>query len=274
MSEYSRQIATIGSHAMNTIKNIKALVIGCETIGTECSKALVLMGINQIYLLDNINIKYGNSERYIFESEDIWKNNNIFIDTLCCKFLKKINPNANISKFNLNCYSNRYNINNLRNTIIDNNINVVVNTSLNVVNIEAICMDLNIPYIFGSNDGLFGYVFSNFGNNHICYDSDGEDTLEGFVSNIYYDSDNFICLEIDSIKIIPNSNLFVLILNENRIELEGKFSIVNKDHNIKYLLIKLNKNEFIEKLLVIDRNNIKYKEIKKKKIINHVEFLK
>ena len=50
--KYSRQIVTFGSNTMEKITNLNIFIFGCDTIGNECAKSLVLMGINKIFLYD------------------------------------------------------------------------------------------------------------------------------------------------------------------------------------------------------------------------------
>ena len=50
---YSRQIGALGKCTMTHISNLETIIIGCDTIGVETAKSLVLMGIKKIYLHDS-----------------------------------------------------------------------------------------------------------------------------------------------------------------------------------------------------------------------------
>ena len=116
---YSRQVGTFGIKTMNKINNLSLIIIGCETIGMECCKSLVLMGINNLYIYDNTIY---NSKYY---GRLIYKNSKkkYRLDELCSEFLKILNPNINVT-----ILKDIENTTYLSKIIKNQNINGIINT--------------------------------------------------------------------------------------------------------------------------------------------------
>jgi molybdopterin/thiamine biosynthesis adenylyltransferase len=53
-----------------------------------------------------------------------------------------------------------------------------------LIKFNDFCRKNNIGFILGSNLGLYGNTFVDFGNNYKCFDKDGEDVRNSLIVNI------------------------------------------------------------------------------------------
>ena len=117
-TDFSRQIGTFGKNTMEKISNLKPLIIGCDTIGMECCKSLVLMGISNIYIHDANTYDKKYTGRLIYKPSK----NKLKLHTVCSEFLKILNPVVNV-----HIISN-ITINNIDKLIKLENISGIINT--------------------------------------------------------------------------------------------------------------------------------------------------
>lgn len=136
--------------------------------------------------------------------------------------------------------------------------------------INDICRQNNICFIYTLNFGLTGYLFNDFGNNHIIKDVNGEKNLIYHIFNIEEKSDNY--------------EIFLDIKNEETFDLkEGEYVIFKDVKGLEFLndgvkkkILKITKNSF--EIKKIKNNNLKYieggivEEFKQEKILNFNSF--
>ena len=250
-TDFSRQIGTFGKNTMEKISNLKPLIIGCDTIGMECCKSLVLMGISNIYIHDANTYDKKYTGRLIYKPSK----NKLKLHTVCSEFLKILNPVVNV-----HIISN-ITINNIDKLIKLENISGIINTLNQTTNeIENICVNNKIPYLFGYNTEFIGYVFSNFGQWKVM-DINGENTLSGYIDN--YEIKNNITLYVHDCKKLPISNNFILKTKNKSIQCtSASFDLIKDiDLNQSTLKITVKYDEELETLL-LNNNNINYEENK------------
>ena len=154
---YSRQSYSIGRDVMYKLNDSSILVIGYSILSQEIIKNLVLLGINNIDIIqNNILENYEITGLYYLEDEYLNK-------------LRELNPTININsiktinneiefykKYNLVILTNYYSID-------------------EAIKINNITNKLNIGFIMTGCYGLLGYTFNDFGKNFIVNDIDGEE---------------------------------------------------------------------------------------------------
>ena len=178
---YSRQIFTYGIDIMKKIINLKILLIGLRGLGIEIAKNLVLSGPKLLSISDkNIcRINDLGSNFYINESDV----NNLTREEACYEKLISLNPYVDITINNGNIKEN------IR------EYNLIIITEILKINelyeINEICRKYNIGFIYTLNLGLTGFLFNDFGINHIINDINGEQNLNYNIFNIEEKGKNY-----------------------------------------------------------------------------------
>ena len=149
---YSRQSYTIGKDVMLKISNAKILVIGNSELSLEVLKNLVLTGINSIDINLKKCIKENISNLY-FSNKDLLFN------------LRKLNPTINIDV-----------IEEISDEFIKNyNLVILIDNILEEgIKLNNLCRQSNVPFIYTFYQGLYGFIFNDFGNKYVIEDVDGE----------------------------------------------------------------------------------------------------
>ena len=246
---YSRQIGTIGKKSMNKLLNLKVLVIGCGATGMECVKCLTLLGINTVYLMDNRKItnKYRGRLYHYNKSKGILSQN-------LKDFVYKLNPSMDCVTINEPVYEN------ILNLINNNIVHAVIITDQfikNVIQIEKLCMENKIKFLLGFNVELYAYIFANFGQDHLVYDTDGEIYENTYIQNVEITDDKYIFCEVEKMNKNLTSNNGYLINSEKEklgvkivkstlvsITLENSVKLKNfleKSKNIRFVETKIEK---------------------------------
>ena len=256
-SLYSRQIGVLGSKTMKQISNLKLILFGCDTIGTEMAKSLVLMGVNKIYLFDNTpynKIHYG---RLLEKSSKGTK-----LSVVCKIFLDNLQTSTEVEvvtkKFEAELL------------IKKKKINVVVLTkNKNINKVEELCVKTKIPFIFGYNSELIGYIFVNFGKWEVV-DKDGEPVFQSYIHSKQI-LDESIILKFKTSE-IPNSKIFKLSNKKEIVYGEIIKTEIESNFNEKYLVVTLKKEVNIINILL--HPNLLYTEVKSSETISHLKFKK
>ena len=182
---YSRQIGTIGTDTMNKLSNLTVYILDLDTVGLEAAKCLCLLGIKKLYVRDirKIDNSVRSTNYGLYESS-----NGDMVDISTISYLKELNPHVIVET---KPFTNE----------IYTEIDLLIQTKLksiekyNPVNLNNKCREYNIKYILSINVGLTGYIFVDFGNNHIVMDNNGEKHKSNYIKNIYI-QDNKTVLEI------------------------------------------------------------------------------
>ena len=252
---YSRQIGAIGKDTMAKIVNLNVVILGCDTVGVECVKSLALMGVKNFYLYDNTKVSHKYNGRIINYKK---KSKNTLAE-LCKCFIDELT----CSSASVVLLTKKGVVNNLLRNKTDM-YDCVVETRVdsNTFEYESLLTEKKKPFIYGHNVGLLGYVFSNFGKWDVL-DTDGENTLTGYISSYTEDGDD-INIIIDGLKKLPCNNTFALKSRSNNEHISVAIStkiINNKSLNLSELKITVKKDTKILNFLASEEN-IQYFEKK------------
>lgn len=178
---YSRQLGIIGSETMLKLTKIKILIIGLRGLGIEILKNLILEGPNCVDIYDPNLIEINDLNSNFFATEeDVSKERDVTI----IEKIKGLNPNveSKVIKQNIEIEENSYEKE--LDFILDNisNYEIIIITeplSKNtIIKINNKCRELSVKFIYTCALGLSGFLFNDFGNNHI-------------ISNPYYKDDTY-----------------------------------------------------------------------------------
>ena len=155
-NKFSRQIGAVGRKTMERLMNISVLLVGGDIMGMEIVKCLALMGIKELYILDNDKLTKKKKLGLYFNDE-----NSKTLSENLIQFAKELNPSLITHKINKIDFEE----------VKTNKINAIIMTKIanyNFINIDNFCCKENIKFILGINYELEGYIFSNFGF-HNCF---------------------------------------------------------------------------------------------------------
>ena len=238
---YSRQISTIDTETMIKLTKIKVLIIGLRGLGVEILKNIILEGPNRVDIYDPnlIDINDLNSNFFVTE-EDISKKRD---ETIINK-IKDLNPNVKSKVIKNN---NNFEDNNYENELlfILSNIqyyDIIIITEFllkdAIIKIDDKCRKLRKNFIYTCALGLSGFLFNDFGNNHIiCSPYDKDDNYYP-IKNIKKGDKTIIQIE-DSLEGFPNFG------DEGYIKLKDVKGILelNNDNIYKAKFISLSEYE-------------------------------
>ena len=227
---YSRQIGTFGMETMRKLVQLKVLIIGMRGLGVEIAKNIILSGPKSVTIYDEFypTINDLSSNFYISE-DDVGKRSR---DQACLDKLKGLNPYVTVELLRFPPTNDFMSL--FQKTLL--NYNVVVYTELFntnfLINVNKFCRDNNIKFIYALNFGLVGYIFSDFGNNHIIFDESGSTTISFNIKNITKSADQTL-ITIDNENGQNNFNIgdggFITFK-----DIEGMAELNGKEYKIKY----------------------------------------
>ena len=230
---YSRSIFTYGMDTMQKLSTMKVLIIGMRGLGIETAKNIILNGPNEVDIFDPSPVKINDlGTNFYISEEDVGKKNR---DEASLPKLSKLNPYVKVSILKVEQKNDMTEyINHFCEKI--EKYNVVVFTELHpmyfIDQIDRMCRSKNIKLIYGFCLGLVGYVFTDFGPNHIIFDENGREIKTFLVKSITRDKKGIV--EIDTIQGTNNLNIgdedYVRFKNvEGMVELNDE----KKDFKIK-----------------------------------------
>jgi len=173
-NEFSRLLAALGKEALKKLQASKILLCGLGGLGIEIAKNIILMGVASLTIHDPRPTSISDlSSQFYLSEECVGKNR----AESCVAKLRELNERVKI-----NIYNDEINENNLA------NFTVVVLTDIHskseMLKINEFCHANNIAFISGGVWGLFGWVFDDFGDEHIILDPNGELPKDSFIENI------------------------------------------------------------------------------------------
>ena len=231
---YSRQIFTYGLDTMSKIINLKILIIGLRGLGIEIAKNLILAGPKEVCISDKNLCKINDlGSNFYLTEKDVDKKTR---EDSCFDKLKSLNPYVKISKFK-GIYSEEI-----------KNFNIIIITEMmkleELYELDDICRKNKVNFIYTLNLGLTGFLFNDFGKNHLVYDLNGEKKLLYDIFKIEDKEDKY--------------EIFPAKKNEEQFELrEGDYIILKKIKGLEFL------NE-LKPRKIIKVNNLSF-EIEKEK---------
>jgi molybdopterin/thiamine biosynthesis adenylyltransferase len=173
---YSRLIFTLGREAVRAIFESKVLILGCNGVGAEIAKNLVLSGIKGLGLVDDAIVCAADlSAQFLLTEADIGSNR----AAASARKLKEMNPHAEIISIPLL---------DMESSI--RSYQVFVATTYNMpylVDIDVRCRLAGIPFLFALSRGFASVVFADFGDSFSVVDETGEPASAILVESITQD---------------------------------------------------------------------------------------
>ena len=171
----SRQAYTIGKEALNKMFNKSIMIDGMTSIGISIAKMVIQNGAKQITLYDsNEKITKQDLRSFFFKNSEI----NMNKKDILLNRLQKLNPYVNITYIEKSCK-----IDNLT-CIYD----VAIFCDKNIFDLipyNELCRKIGIKFISANVFGLFGCVFSDFGNEFNTYNPNGVELSSGIIIKFY-----------------------------------------------------------------------------------------
>ncbi|CDR93929.1 ubiquitin-activating enzyme E1, putative [Babesia bigemina] len=175
---YSRQIGTFGIEMMGKLQKLKVLIIGAKGVGTEIAKNLALMGVDTICLHDDDTVKRQDlGVNFFLRSADVGVK---VVSEVCLRHLQDLNGNVNV-------IAHRGEI--TEEVIVQYDVVVCCDQKLDMLmKVSGSCrnnrLNKRIGFISADTFGMVGAIFVDFGNNFVCVDPSGKDTITAIVSGI------------------------------------------------------------------------------------------
>ena len=228
-SLYSRQLYTIGKHAMDSLRNSKILISGLSGIGIEIAKNLILYGVKQVTIHDSDKItKNDLSSNYYVQSDDIGKYR---VDIVLDK-LKELNNYVEVIS-DKNLLSD--------NLVKSHDLIIITDKFIQPCDYyNLLCRKYNKKFIFANTIGVMGSIFCDFGNEFIIYDQDGEEPINGIITEI---NDNVFTVAEPHQLYMNDTIEYELNWNGNIYESSGKVSKI-----INQLKFKIDDEEIPDKI--------------------------
>ena len=203
---YSRSIFTYGMDTMRKLSSMKVLIVGMLGLGVETAKNIILSGPGEVDIYDPSPVKIQDlGSNFYLTEDDVGKKNR---DDACVEKLSKLNSYVKVSALKLEQTKDFNEYIKLFGQKIEK-YNVVVFTELHpmflIDQIDTICREKNIKFIYGICLGLVGYVFSDFGPKHIIYDETGKEIKTFLVKSITKEKNGLVT--VDNIQGTNNLNI-------------------------------------------------------------------
>ena len=187
---YSRQIASIGIESMQKLSELKILVFGMKGLGIEICKNIILQGPSKVSIFDNtISRSKDLCCNYYLNEEDIGKKRR---DESIYLKLQEINKYVKVE-----CLLQYNSIEEMIDLIEQYNIIVItcIMSKENLIKLNEKCREKKVKFIFCVNLGLIGYIFSDFGNNHLILNKFNKEEETFIIKNITNDINGLVEIE-------------------------------------------------------------------------------
>ena len=193
---YSRSIFTYGMETMKKLSTMKVLIVGMRGLGVETAKNIILSGPGEVDIFDPSLVKINDlGSNFYLSEEDVGKKNR---DDACLSKLSQLNPNVTVSILKV---EEKNDINEYIQLFCQKieKYNVVVFTELQpmmfIAQVDNTCRQKNIKLIYGICFGLVGYIFTDFGLQHVIYDENGEEIETYLIKNISKDKEGLVLID-------------------------------------------------------------------------------
>ena len=213
-SLYSRQLYVLGHEAMQNMSKSNILISGMNGLGVEIAKNIILSGVKSVTLHDISDINIENmSSHYYLTKTDLGMNKAVSVRNK----LAELNMYVDVRTTSFNP------LNEMAMEDYDLVILVDYNTD-DQIKLNKLCRKNSVKFISARTAGLFGQVFTDFGENFVVNDIDGEQPLQSIVINI--DSEGNVLVSDSTPHGLTNSDKIEFV------EVEG-MDINNKPFSIK-----------------------------------------
>ena len=186
-SLYSRQIIDLGQNTMKKLSKLRILILFVRGLGIEISKNIILSGPKSVSIFDpNITKINDLNSNFYLKEEDVDKKRR---DEAVINNLKNLNEFVEVN------YIKEYTLDDII-KLIPKNFDVVVLSELiskkKSIEIDNICRNNNIKFIYTTALGLTGFIFTDFGLEHIIYEKSNKEMKKYIIKNITKEK-NGIC---------------------------------------------------------------------------------
>ena len=169
-SLYSRQIIDLGQNTMKKLSKLRILILFVRGLGIEISKNIILSGPKSVSIFDpNITKINDLNSNFYLKEEDVDKKRR---DEAVINNLKNLNEFVEVN------YIKEYTLDGII-KLIPKNFDVVVLSELiskkKSIEIDNICRNNNIKFIYTTALGLTGFIFTDFGLEHIIYEKSNKE---------------------------------------------------------------------------------------------------
>ena len=190
---YSRQIGTFGMETMGKLIQLKVLIVGMRGLGAEIAKNIILSGPQSVTIYDPEFTRINDlTSNFYLSLEDVNKKPR---DEASIKKLSELNTYVKVSTIRFEQTNNFLQL--FCQKILQ--FNVVVFTELYPFNFltqtNKVCRENNIKFIYACNLGLAGYIFTDFGNEHIIFDESGSSPTTYNIKSITKDKKALITID-------------------------------------------------------------------------------
>jgi ubiquitin-activating enzyme E1 len=183
---YNRQLYVLGPDAMKRMQQSNVAIIGLTGLGVEIAKNVILTGVKSVTLYDEELVQYSDlSSQFYLSEQHIGKNR----ADCCVNHLKELNQYVSVSVYH----------GELTDEVLST-FNVVVFADHSIpqlVDKNEHCRRNNVKFIAAESRGLFGSVFTDFGDEFVVYDEDGESPVVNIVTNITNDNPGIVSVHDD-----------------------------------------------------------------------------
>lgn len=189
---YSRQLYVLGHDAMKKMAKSSVLVVGCDGLGVEIAKNIILAGVKAVQLYDPTPCSAADmsSNFYIKETDVMSKTPRA---DACVADLSGLNPHVTVSLFD-----GLLDLDALTPAAVEPfALVVLVNRSRSTcVAVDTVCHNSGIKFISASTRGVFASIFCDFGPEFVVTDTNGEQPRTVMVSAVTKESPPVVtCLD-------------------------------------------------------------------------------
>eukprot|EP00178_Gracilaria_changii_P019042 TRINITY_DN55469_c0_g1_i1.p1 TRINITY_DN55469_c0_g1~~TRINITY_DN55469_c0_g1_i1.p1 ORF type:complete len:1053 (+),score=173.13 TRINITY_DN55469_c0_g1_i1:419-3577(+) len=177
---YSRQLYVLGHEAMRAMAKSAVLIIGCDGLGVELAKNVILAGVRSVSVYDPEPPSMADLSSNFYLTE-----NHVSAKTprarACIDKLASLNPYVSVSVFD-----QAINLTEPEPSMFEPfAVVVMVNQSFSAQRaVDAICHKSHIKFISTSSRGVFASIFCDFGPSFTVQDATGEQPKSALVSAI------------------------------------------------------------------------------------------
>ena len=198
--DLSRMQAAYGAKMVGKLKQLKMAIFGLDGLGVETAKNLLLTGPGAVAVHDDTVVTAADlGVNFYCRASDVGERTR---SAACSDELRSINPNVNFSI-----------LTGAVTPEVLGNFNVVIFTDdrpqSELVAHSDWCHANNVTFIYATATGLFGTVFTDFGEQHEVFDKTGEAERHFPIESIYVSETSGlveIVLDSDEIKLLDDDD--------------------------------------------------------------------
>ena len=234
---YSRQIGAYGIETMKKLTLLNVFIYGMRGVGFEVAKNLILAGPQKVTIFDD-NISQINdlTSNFFITEEDV--KNKTRRDYSSLKKLSELNDNVKVNVMQGNSIIEYINKTSSQK---DEKYNVVVVTEFLkkefIIELDNLCRQNGIGFIYGTELGINGFYFIDFGNSFTVYEKNTYSDEKFIINNITKSNPGRVSLSNSIGGKLWNNEYIIFKDIEGMIELNNCQIQIKKidDYNIEIL---------------------------------------